>query len=69
MKYDVSDTIDKKFEHIERSLERETGTLRKSYNELTADLNGTSSQLTSSFEDKVHTLRTLCATYFAKIDE
>ena len=69
VKYDVSDTVDQKFEHIERTLDRETQTLRKTYNELTADLNKTNEVLNGSFEDKVHTLRTLCATYFAKNDE
>ena len=38
LKYELSDVIDSKFEHITRSLEAETRTLRNTYDELSSSL-------------------------------
>lgn len=41
LKYELSDVIDNKFEHITRSLEQQTRTLKDTYDELSSSLRNT----------------------------
>lgn len=68
LKYELSDVIDNKFEHIQRQLEQETKVLKETYDELSTSLSATSKELNGSFKDKVHHLQAMCATFFAKIE-
>ena len=68
MKYELSDVIDSKFEHITRNLEQETRNLRNTYDELSSSLSVTNKELNNSFQDKVHTIKSMCATFFAKAE-
>lgn len=68
LKYELSDVIDTKFEHITRSVEQQTNGLRSTFDDLTGNLSKMSKELNGSFKDKVVTIKSMCATYFAKID-
>ena len=68
LKYELSDVIDSKFEHINRNLEQETKNLKNTYDELSSSLAVTNENLNTSFNDKVHFLKTMCATYFGKME-
>lgn len=56
LKYELSDVIDNKFEHIQRQLEQETKVLKQTYDELSTSLSATSKELNGSFKEKVHHL-------------
>ena len=56
LKYELSDVIDNKFEHIQRQLEQETKVLKQTYDELSTSLSATSKELNGSFKEKVHNL-------------
>lgn len=68
MKYELSDIIDQKFDNITRNLDLQTSTLRDTYDKLCGDLTRMSNELNKSFKDKLHTLKSMCATFFAKIE-
>lgn len=68
LKYEISDVIDTKFEHITKSIEDQTAGLKGTFDNLTGKMTIMSKELASSFKDKVHTIKTMCSTYFAKID-
>ena len=68
MKYELQDIIDSKFEHITRNLEMETRNLRETYDKLSSSLQVTNDNLNESFQTKVNTIKTMCATFFAKIE-
>ena len=69
LKYELSDIIDQKFEHINRNLDRETKNLRTSYDELTGSLTNTSRDIMDNYKKKMHELKTMIATFFAKTDK
>ena len=60
--------IDGRFEHITRSLEQETRTLKSTYDELSTSLSATNRELNSSFNEKAHHLKAMCGTFFAKAE-
>ena len=68
VKYELSDIIDQKFENITRNLDTQTSTLKETYDKLCGDIGKMSTELNKSFKDKAHTLKSMCATFFAKID-
>ena len=68
IKYDLNDHMDTKFEHIMHNLDKETKTLRETYEELSTNLRLTSQTISQSFKDKMLTIKSMVATYFAKID-
>jgi len=68
VKYELSDVIDQKFENITRSLDQQTSTLKETYDQLSSSLSVTNKELNKSFKDKLHTIKSMCATFFAKID-
>ena len=68
LKYELSDVIDSKFEHITRSVDLETKKLRQSYDDLTSSLSKTNKELNQSFKDKSHSIKSMCSTFFAKIE-
>lgn len=69
LKYELSDIIDQKFEHINWNLDRETKNLRTSYDELTGSLTNTSRDIMDNYKKKMHELKTMIATFFAKTDQ
>ena len=68
LKYELSDVIDSKFEHIQRNLDTETKQLRSTYEELSADLSKTHKGLLATFKEKVVTIKSMVATFFAKTE-
>ena len=60
--------MDTKFEHIMHNLDKETKTLKETYEELSSSLNLTQKNLMSQFRDKMTNIKSMVATYFAKID-
>jgi hypothetical protein len=68
LKYELQDVIDSKFENINRNLETETKTLRETYDKLSSSLKVTNDEINNSFKGKVNTIKTMCATFFAKIE-
>jgi type I site-specific restriction-modification system R (restriction) subunit len=68
LKYELSDIIDQKFEHINRNLDRETKNLRTSYDELTSSLTTTSKDIMENYKKKMLELKGMIATFFAKTD-
>ena len=68
LKYELSDVIDSKFEHITRNVDQETRALRSTYDELSTSLGKTNEELNASFKGKVHTIKSMCATFFAKVE-
>ena len=68
LKYELSDVIDSKFEHITRNVDQETRALRSTYDELSTSLEKTNEELNASFKGKVHTIKSMCATFFAKVE-
>ena len=68
LKYDLSDTIDTRFEFISRSIETQTKALQESYEKLTNELKGTSKEITINYKEQMINIKSMVATYFAKID-
>ena len=68
MKFELSDVIDSKFEQIIRNLDLETKSLKGTYDELSDSLRKTNKELLGNFKEKVTTIKSMVATYFAKID-
>ena len=68
LKYEISDVIDTKFEHITKSIDDQTSGLKTTFDGLTGKMTQMSKELAHSFKEKVHTIKTMCSTYFAKID-
>jgi hypothetical protein len=52
LKYDVSDTIDNKFENVIRQMEGETANLKETFQTLSDQLKTTGVELHNSFEEK-----------------
>ena len=53
LKYELSDIIDQKFEHINRNLEKETKTLRSTYDELSSSLDKTNTDIMVNYKEKM----------------
>ena len=68
LRFELTDVIEGKFEHISRNLESDTRQLRATYEELSNDLQATNRGLLASFKEKVTTIRTMAATFFAKTE-
>ena len=68
MKFELTDIIESKFEFITRNLDAQTKRLKESYDTLTAKLEKTGEELNQSFLDKVFEIKTMSATFFAKIE-
>jgi membrane-anchored protein YejM (alkaline phosphatase superfamily) len=49
-------------------LDQQTATLKETYDALCASLSVTNQELNKSFKEKLHTLKAMCATFFAKIE-
>ena len=69
MKYELSDVIDSKFEHITRNVDQQTANLKSTFDDLTSSLSKINKELTTSFKDKVTTIKSMCATFFAKMEK
>ena len=68
LKFELNDVIDAKFEQIQRNLDMETKTLKSTYDTLSASLQKTNKELLGNFKDKITLIKSMVATYFAKID-
>ena len=68
LKYDVADVVDNRFESIMLKMDQETKNLKATFEKLSNALEVASKDLNESFEGKQLTLKTMCATYFAKMD-
>jgi archaellum component FlaC len=68
LKFELSDLIDSKFEYILRNLDNQTKALKTNYDTLSTNLKEVGDKLLDSFKDKVTTIKTTVATFFAKID-
>ena len=68
LKFDVGDMIDNKFENIMLKMDQETKNLKETFERISVGLDKSGKDLSSSFEEKQHTLKTMCATFFAKME-
>lgn len=68
LKYELSDVIDSKFEHIQRNLDTETKQLRTTYEDLSGELSKTHKGLLTTFKEKIVTIKSMVATFFAKTE-
>ena len=68
LKFELSDVIDSKFEFITKNLDNETRQLRATYEELSNCLRDQNKDLLSTFKEKITTIRTMSATFFAKTE-
>ena len=68
LKFELNDVIDAKFEQIQRNLDMETKTLKSTYDTLSSSLQKTNKELLGNFKDKITLIKSMVATYFAKID-
>jgi type I site-specific restriction-modification system R (restriction) subunit len=69
LKYEISDIIDQKFENINRSLDRETKTLKQTYDELSGSLKNTNKDIMDNYKKKMNELKAMIATFFAKTEK
>jgi len=68
LKFDLTDVIDSKFEYIVKNIELQTNQLKKTYDDLSSSLKETGKDLNDNFKDKVVHIKSMVATYFAKVD-
>lgn len=60
--------IDSKFEHITRNVDQQTANLKSTFDDLTSSLSKINKELTTSFKDKVVKIKSMCSTFFAKME-
>lgn len=68
LKFELTDIIESKFEFITRNLDNQTKQLKLNYDTLTAALQKTGDELIDNFKEKVFQVKTMTATFFAKIE-
>ena len=60
--------MDSRFDTIQRKLEEETKELKKTYEELSEDLKTTNRDLLATFKEKIHAIRVMASTFFARTE-
>ena len=68
LKFELQDIIDSKFEYIVKSIETQTKQLKANYDELSGHLRKTGNELNDNFKEKVVNVKSMVATFFAKVD-
>lgn len=68
-KADVTDLVDTKFDYIHKNLDTQLQTVISTYEDLGGKLNKTHLELNLNFKEKATNIKTMVATFFAKIDK
>lgn len=66
---DVTELVDTKFEFINKNLYSQLGTVISTYEDLGGKLKQTHNELVVNFKEKVVNIKSMVATFFAKIDK
>lgn len=61
--------IDTKFEFINKSVDGTMKNITGTFDEMSGALKKTNAELNNNFKDKVHTIKSMVATFFAKTDK
>ena len=69
MKFELTDVIDSKFEYISKNVESQTKSLRSTYDTLSSSLFKTNDELNNNFKEKVVAIKSMVATFFAKVEK
>ena len=68
LKYEISDVMETKFEHISKTIDDKTAGLQGTFDRLTGKMTEQSEKLTAEFRDKSIRIKAMCAEYFAKVE-
>jgi len=69
MQFQIQDSVEQSFQSIKRTMAQETSKLKSTFERMVGQLDEATKTLNSNFEDKKEQLKTMCATFFAKISD
>lgn len=68
-KLDITEMIDTKFEFINKSVDGTMKNITATFDEMSSALKKTNAELNNNFKDKVHSIKSMVATFFAKTEK